>query len=85
MVLFFGLASLVAVIPRFVLWDIPGIRPSVSSRSVLELLLDTLDLIPGMSHNTNLGITATRDARPKNSAIAAKQVQELCNKFYRRF
>jgi hypothetical protein len=36
MVLSFGLASLVDVIPRLVLWDIPGIRSSVSSRSVLE-------------------------------------------------
>jgi hypothetical protein len=34
MVLFFGLASRFVVIPRFVLWDIPGIRSGVSSRRV---------------------------------------------------
>jgi hypothetical protein len=35
-VLFFGLTSLVDVIPRLMFWDISGIRSSVSSRSVLE-------------------------------------------------
>jgi hypothetical protein len=52
--------------------ETPGIRSSE--------LLDTLDLIPGMSHNTNLGITSTMDARPKDSTIASKQARELCSK-----
>jgi hypothetical protein len=44
------------------------------------LLLDTLDLIPGVSHNTNLEITETRDARPKrqhhSGKISARTVQQ---------
>jgi hypothetical protein len=38
-----------------------------------------------MSHNTNLGITSNRDARPKNSTIAAKQVWELSANFIEDF
>jgi hypothetical protein len=37
-VLSFGMPSPVGVIPRSVLWAIPGIRLIVSSRSVLEHL-----------------------------------------------
>jgi hypothetical protein len=43
------------------------------------LLLDTLDLVPGMSNNKNLGITSPRDARQKqyhSSKTSTRIVQQ---------
>jgi hypothetical protein len=44
------------------------------------LLLDTVDLIRGMSHNTNLAITSNRDARPKKTITAKNSTRSVPQK-----
>jgi hypothetical protein len=58
----------------------PYIKPVTQLTCSSTLQLDTLDPIPGMTHNTYFGVTSNTDARPKNSTIASKQVQELFSK-----